>query len=159
MTVLVLITGAILHFTYKWSGKNPFVGTFSAVNESTWEHLKITFFPMILFGIIFYSSIKAFSNNYIEGLTIGILTAFVFIVVFFYGYQFILGNNNHFFNILDYVLGVILGEFIFYKVVTINSFSNYYTKLVSSCILLLFACLFVVFTFYPPDCFLFISPV
>ena len=44
----VSLLGVLLHFTYDWSGKNPFVGLFSSVNESAWEHLKLFFFPMLL---------------------------------------------------------------------------------------------------------------
>ena len=51
-TVLIIILGIILHFLYEWSGKNKFVATFSAVNESTWEHLKLAFFPILIFGIV-----------------------------------------------------------------------------------------------------------
>ena len=47
-----IILGTLFHFTYEWSGNNAFVGTFSSVNESTWEHLKLTFFPMLITAII-----------------------------------------------------------------------------------------------------------
>jgi len=50
--IFAIILGTILHFTYEWSGGNAFVGTFSSVNESTWEHLKLAFFPMLLTAII-----------------------------------------------------------------------------------------------------------
>ena len=45
-TFFAIALGTLLHFTFEWSGNNPVVGIFSAVNESTWEHLKILFFPM-----------------------------------------------------------------------------------------------------------------
>ena len=32
-----VILGTLLHFTYQWSGRNPVIGIFSAVSESTWE--------------------------------------------------------------------------------------------------------------------------
>jgi hypothetical protein len=35
-TVFIVILGSILHFTFEWSGGNPVVGAFSAVNESVW---------------------------------------------------------------------------------------------------------------------------
>lgn len=50
--IFAIILGAILHFTYEWSGNNAFVGTFSSINESTWEHLKLAFFPMLITAII-----------------------------------------------------------------------------------------------------------
>lgn len=43
--VFCIVLGTILHFTYKWSNNNNFIGIFSATNESTWEHLKLVFFP------------------------------------------------------------------------------------------------------------------
>ena len=49
-----LVLGTLLHFTYEWSGENLFVGSFSAVNESVWEHLKLVFFPMLITTIIIY---------------------------------------------------------------------------------------------------------
>ena len=50
--IFISILGVLLHFTYEWSGDNPAVGLFSAVNESTWEHLKLIFFPMLLLTLI-----------------------------------------------------------------------------------------------------------
>ena len=45
--IFIWLLGTILHFTYEWSNKNTIVAAFSAVNESTWEHLKLLFFPML----------------------------------------------------------------------------------------------------------------
>ena len=45
------VIGPLLHFTYAWSGGNAVVAAFSAVNESTWEHMKLVFFPALLFGL------------------------------------------------------------------------------------------------------------
>ena len=44
--IFVFILGTLLHFAFEWSNQNALIGTFSAVNESTWEHLKLLFFPM-----------------------------------------------------------------------------------------------------------------
>ena len=52
--IFTLVLGTILHFTYTWSNNNPFIGSFSAVNESTWEHLKLVFFPMLITVFIGY---------------------------------------------------------------------------------------------------------
>ena len=45
-SIFIMILGTLLHFTFKWSNNNVLVGTFSAINESTWEHLKLIFFPI-----------------------------------------------------------------------------------------------------------------
>ncbi len=50
--IFAIILGTLLHFAYEWSGNNAFVGSFSSINESTWEHLKLAFFPMLITAII-----------------------------------------------------------------------------------------------------------
>lgn len=59
--VFTIITGTLLHFVYEWSGESLFVGIFSPINESVWEHLKLLFFPMsvwILIGYLFLGKIQ-----------------------------------------------------------------------------------------------------
>lgn len=159
ITILSLILGTLLHYTYEWSGNNPIVGAFSSINESTWEHLKLTFYPMLFLGFISYFFIKDISNNFIQGLTIGILVSIIFTIVFFYGYQLILGTNITFLNILDFILSVIIGNFTFYKIISMENFSTVYTRLLCVAILIsLFIC-FVYFTYFPPNYRIFISPI
>ena len=44
--------GTILHFLYEWTGDSVFVAPFSGVNESTWEHMKLLYFPLLLFALV-----------------------------------------------------------------------------------------------------------
>ena len=46
------LLGTLLHFLYDWLGKSVWVAPFSGVNESTWEHMKLLFWPMLLFAIV-----------------------------------------------------------------------------------------------------------
>ena len=48
--LFVLIVGTLSHYVYEWSGKAFLVGFFFPVSESTWEHMKLIFFPMLLYG-------------------------------------------------------------------------------------------------------------
>lgn len=50
--IFVMLTGTLSHFLYDWSGQNPVVGLFTPVNESIWEHMKLLFFPMLLYSLI-----------------------------------------------------------------------------------------------------------
>ena len=88
--IFTFILGTLLHFTYKLSGNNQLVGVFSAVNESTWEHLKLVFFPMLLTIIIGYFYLGKDVKNYVYSKTIGIIVSMSFIIVFFYTYSGIL---------------------------------------------------------------------
>ena len=97
--IICIVLGIILHFIYEWSGENMLVGLFSAVNESTWEHLKLLFYPMLLTTIIGYFYLGKSISSFLCAKTIGIIVAMCFTVVLFYTYTGILGTNVDFLNI------------------------------------------------------------
>ena len=149
--VISIILGTILHFTYNLSGENNFIGSFSAVNESVWEHLKLAFFPMLILGIIEYFFVKNISNNYIEAKTIGIFLAISFIVVAFFTYSGIIGTSIIFIDILLFILSIILGEYVAYKLMKRDDESTVLTESLSVIILIFLFMCFVIFTYLPPE--------
>lgn len=105
--LFVGLTGVLLHFTYDWSGENFFVGLFSSVNESTWEHLKLLFFPMLVLTIF---ETKKHSDNltaFLSARTLGILSGMLFVVVVFYTFFGVTGILIDFVNISIYFSGVL----------------------------------------------------
>ena len=122
--LFTLIVGTLLHFTYEWSGNNQIVGTFSAINESTWEHLKLIFFPMLIFAIFEGFKIYKDTNNYIEAKTIGIIFGMLFITIFFFTYTGIIGTNFAILDIGSFFVAVILSERLSYKIMEKENFSN-----------------------------------
>ena len=154
--IFEIILGTVLHFTYKWSSNNLFVSLFSAVNESTWEHLKLIFFPMIITGVAGYFVFKNIYPNFLCSKTIGIIISIVFMIIFFYTYTGILGTNYAIINIFTFILSVIIGEYITYAL-TLNKMSC--NKLVCLSILIILAFLFILFTFNPPRINLFKDPI
>ena len=146
-----LILGTLLDFTYEWSGESLFVGSFSAVNESVWEHLKLVFFPMVIATIIEYFFIKKDVNNYIEAKTIGIFVAISFIVDGFFTYSGIIGTSIIFIDILLFVISIILGEYVAYKLMKRDDESTVLTESLSVIILLFLFMCFVIFTYLPPE--------
>ena len=144
-----LILGTLLHFTYEWSGNNLFVGSFSAVNESIWEHLKLVFYPMIIAMIVEYFFIKENVNNYIEAKTIGIFTAISFIVITFFTYSGIIGTSIIVIDILIFIFSIILGEYIAYKLMKRKNESTVLSTSLSIIILIFFLLCFIIFTYLP----------
>ena len=154
--IFVIIIGTILHFTYNWSKNNSFIGLFSAINESTWEHLKLLFFPLIIATVFGYFIFQNIFSNFLCSKTIGIITAMLFTVIFFYTYTGIIGTNYAFLNILTFALSVIIGEYAAY-ILTINNFT--FNKIFCISILILLTVSFFVFTFKPPKINLFKDPI
>ena len=148
------VLGTILHFTYEWSNENSIVALFSAVNESTWEHLKLLFFPMLITTIIGYFYLKTEKdeyNNFLCARIKGILCALTFVVVFFYTYTGIIGRN---FAFLD--TGVFLGEYVTFKQMKKDEKCN---KFIAISVLTVLLFCFMFFTYNAPHIGLFRDPV
>lgn len=156
--IFTWILGTILHFTYEWSNQNAIVAAFSAVNESTWEHLKLLFFPMIITTIIgsFYLKSNDEYKNFLCAKTVGILSALSFVIVFFYTYTGIIGTNFAVLDIGSFFVGVLLGEYVAYRLMKSSMKCD---KLVASIILIILFVCFVSFTYNAPHIGLFRDPV
>lgn len=155
-TILVILLGTLLHFTYKLSGNNNIVALFSSVNESTWEHLKLIFFPMFLTSIIGYFTCLKTASNFWCSRAVGVFVSLSFTVVFFYTYAGILGKNIAIIDIISFFISVILGEFVSYIFMNNNFKCN---KKLSILFLYLLVICFIVFTFFPPKIGLFKDPI
>jgi hypothetical protein len=82
-----VILGTILHFTYQISGKNKFVGYFSAINESIWEHIKLSVFPIIIYTLYtYFFEFDRNINNMFFALGIGVLLSLIIVPTLFYTY-------------------------------------------------------------------------
>ncbi len=154
--LFTFIVGTLLHFTYKWSGENKIVGFFSSVNESTWEHLKLLFFPMLITTITGLFFLRKDVPNLLCSKTIGILVALFFTIVFFYTYTGVLGRNVAAIDISSFFIATILGEFVAY-VLIINKFKC--NSIISVIILILLFIAFIFFTNNTPKIGLFKDPV
>ncbi len=154
---VVSLLGTLLHFLYDWTG-SPVAALFSAVNESTWEHMKLIFFPMLLFAVL-----ESFfvGEDYVDFWCVklrGILLGLALIPVLFYTLRGIFGTTPDFVNIAIFFVAAGLAFLYETGLFKKSHGSGRYAKL---CLLLL--CLigvsFFVFTFNPPTLPLFEDPV
>ncbi len=113
--MFIVFFGSLLHFTFEWSYKNLLIGVFSAVNESTWEHLKLAVISAIIWMLIETKLLKEKPENFFFVKTTGIYLILFLIVVIFYSYKAILGNHSLFLDILTFIIAVIFGQLFSYK--------------------------------------------
>lgn len=154
--LFVSILGTIQHFVYEISGHNFVVGLFAPVNESTWEHMKLLFFPMLLFsfyGRIYLTEKYPYINS---SMAFGILLGTLLIPVLFYTYSGILGFNIAVIDISIFYISVIAAFYVAY-LGTISGRMEKYKSLLNT-FLLLFTAAFILFTVFPPSIGLFASP-
>ena len=81
------VLGTLSHFFYEWSGDSTFIGLVCPISESAWEHMKLLFFPALLYCFLFKLIYKNAVPNVSLPLLSGILTGTTLIPVFFYTYQ------------------------------------------------------------------------
>ncbi len=154
--LFTFVLGTLLHFTYNWSGENKLVAIFSAINESTWEHLKLLYFPMLFSTIIGYFYIGKNTSNFLCSKAIGIITSLCFTIIFFYTYAGILGKDIPAIDISSFFISATLGELVSYALI-VNKFKCN-NKVYIAVLVILFLS-FVTFTFYTPKIGLFRDPV
>lgn len=151
----VLIIGTLSHFFYEWSGNNFIIGLFSPVNESVWEHMKLVFYPMLL-----YSAFAAYklNNTYPEinsALAFGILSGSFLVPVLFYTYTGILGKRYSVIDILIFIISVIAAFYVSYRFTLSVRIKNYSSVLWA--VVFLMIIVFILFSYNPPELELFNS--
>ena len=158
-TLFTILLGTLLHFTYDLSGNADFVAILSAVNESTWEHLKLIYFPMVIFSVIEYFLYGKNFPNFFASKLVGIISGMAFITVVFYTYSGVIGTPSGIFNILLFVSGVIFAYIVNYKILTEDYLTSSPLNRISIFALAALFIMFWVFTFYPPVFNIFKDPV
>lgn len=87
------VLGTLLRFAYDWSGGSALAAAFSAVNGSTWEHMKLFFLPLFLFSMV---QACLLGRNYPNLLAIRAVSAAagaVLIPILFYTYTGVTGRS------------------------------------------------------------------
>jgi hypothetical protein len=156
--IFIITLGSVLHFTFEWSGNQPLVGLFSAINESVWEHLKLAFWPALLFALIEYPILKKVVNNFAFAKTIGVYLMVIIIPVIFYSYTAVTGKSIFVIDITSFIVAVIVGQLSSYKLLMYRKLPGNFNK-VSLIALVLLGLTFVLFTFYPPQLPIFKDPI
>ena len=152
----ISLLGTVLHFLYDLLSGALWIAPFSAVNESTFEHMKLLFWPMLLFAVIqsFFFKRKDFLCIKLRGLLVGLML----IPVLFYTLSGAFGRLLDFINIAIFFVSTAVAYAYEARLLMKNECickTQVYAKL-SMCAL---ALMFIIFTFAPPAIPLFTDPL
>lgn len=156
--IFISIIGSLLHFVYDWSNGYKPLALISAVNESTWEHLKIAFWPALIYSILEYVPLANITNNFIIAKAACLLVIPLSIVILFYSYTAIIGHNFLIADIFIFVLSIFLGQLISFNLLTAPPLPSFLGSL-SAFIIVILIIQFSLFTFFPPKLSIFKDPV
>lgn len=152
----VCVLGTILHFLYDWTNLKV-LSFISAVNESTWEHMKIIFFPSLIFAVFQYFFFSSEYKNYWCIKFLGILISLLSIPIIFYTTIGIFGSSPAWFNILSFFLSSGISFFI-ETMLFKSGRPECKIHAIPIILLLLILISFIVFTIFPLNIPLFIDP-
>lgn len=154
--LFVSVLGTLFHFVYDASDRNAIIGLFAPINESVWEHMKLLFFPMCLFSLVWKPREKDAYPCLSSALQMGALVGTLLIAVFFYTYTGVWGAHVAIVDILTFYVCVLVAFYIAYKA-TISCKAQENARLWRVlCLVLTVA--FMVFTVFPPQLPLFMAP-
>ncbi len=149
--------GTLLHFLYEWLGKAAWIAPFSGVNESTWEHMKLLFWPMLVYAVVqsfFFRDREDFWCVKLRGILLGL----ILIPVIFYTYNGVIGKSPDWINIVIFFISAAIAylyETRLFQTQKIRCGSKKWAVAA----LCLIALLFVVFTFFTPQIGIFKDPL
>ena len=155
--VVISIVGTLSHFLYDLTNHNKIIGLFAAVNESTWEHIKIALTPTLLWGLV-DGIVYGTNPNYFLAKTMSLIAIIIMMPLFFYGHKFIARKDYFVFDIISFYIVIIFSQIIFYLLLKVAPVSFAIRYL--SCVMLfvIFGC-YMVFTLLPMKNFIFKDPL
>jgi hypothetical protein len=146
---VIAILGSVLHFVFEWSGQWEPVGVIAAVNESVWEHLKLAFWPALLYAVLEYPYLKPSVHNFLTAKAVGIYLMPAAIVAVFYSYTAVIGHEVLWVDILTFWVAVAIGQLNSYTIMVARKLPDWLNKLGLALVSFL-AIAFGVLTFHTP---------
>ncbi len=150
--------GVLLHFLVQLTGGNSIVASFSAVNESVWEHMKILFFPMFAFALIESRYIGKEYKGFWCVKLLGIILGVLLIPVIYYTLNGAFGPISDWVNIASFYVAAAVSYFVEIALLKKESLLCKSPK-TAQAVLWLIAVVFVVLTFVTPQIPLFEDPL
>ena len=155
---VVTLLGTILHFLYDWTGECPWIAPFSGVNESTWEHMKLLFFPLFVFALIEYRFAGENQRDFWCIKLSGTLLGLFLIPALYYGYTGAFGLSLDWLNIAIFFISAAIAYLYKTKLFNENQLICKTQKRALSTLVVI-GMLFVIFTFLTPQIGIFRDPL
>jgi hypothetical protein len=156
--ILIIGFGTTLHFWFEWTGYWRPMALIAAVNESTWEHFKMAFWPGLIFAIIEFPFLKKEVNNFLLAKALGLFTMPIVTMVLFYGYTALTGHHYLWADVIVFILSVVSGQLVSLKILTTPKPFNPAIKPLAAAALVVMILAFSLFSYYPLENFLFEHP-
>ena len=106
----IILLGSFLHFVFDLLGRWPPAALIAAVNESVWEHLKLAFWPAVLYALLEWPYFRSRVPHFWPAKTVGIFAMPSIIAGGFYGYTALAGRHIFLIDISLFVIAAFAGQ-------------------------------------------------
>jgi hypothetical protein len=145
----ISLAGFALHYSFEWSGNWKLIALVAPVNESVWEHFKLVFWPALLWALLEYGALELDARVFWTAKGYALLVAPILIVIVFYSYTAVLGQNNLAVDIATFLVAVVASQLASAKLAKANLRKRWVCVIGIGLLVCQFAA-FSTFTFYPP---------
>ena len=108
--IIIFLLSTLSHFAYNWSNYNEVVGMFTPTNESIFQHLKMIFFPIVLYYLLTYIFYGRKYNIVLYKWLLSAITTFIvtstIIVSNYYIFTYGFSISNAFIDISALLIGL-----------------------------------------------------
>ena len=111
-SLFIIVLGCLGHFIFEWSGHRKWAGLLFAVNESTWEHIKLTIYPSFLW-LLAEGLYRGWSQGLVVAQFAAMAATMLLVPALFYGYTAFTHKNWLWSDILVFCVAVVAGRWIF----------------------------------------------
>jgi len=144
--------GAGWHFIFDLIGWAP-IGWLFPVNESVWEHLKLMFWPAILYYIVEGVFLWKKSNNFMLAKLIAVYFTPIANIVIFYTYSGVTGYESFVIDIIVVFITICVQQYISYKLLITDEIGKHkriWVNILSAIGIVFLAVILILFTYFPP---------
>jgi len=119
---IINLVAGVLHFAFELSNFSEPLAVVASVNESTFEHLKLYFWPAFLLALVQHAYVKGTVNNYWYGKGLALLATPVTLIVAFYAYLGVVipiyGKGILVWTLIIGASSVLVGNYVAYRILT-----------------------------------------
>ncbi len=144
---VVGLLGTVFHFVYELTGDNAIVGLFVPISESVWEHLKLLYFPYLLYCMAEWAVYGRHIGGFLFSRWAGVLCGLISIPVLFLIYTSITGKPIVCIDILIFFISVALSFWVSLKRILTNK-DQHRKNSIGMILLFMPAAVFAIVTLY-----------
>lgn len=148
--LFVCAAGTVLHFVYRWIGESVIAAAVAAVNESTWEHMKLFFIPYFIVTMVQFTVFAEPLRNFFACKAACALVGLAAIPVLFYTLNGAFGETGAWMNVAIFYIVVALIYLLSFFLLTGGALRGGGEQVIGFAVLWLLLFVFVYFTYRTP---------